>query len=153
MADPDPAPVVREQLLAEVPETLAAVLEVADTVAAEWPELADGRRATPERDAVVPVLRATLEESGLLRALTGLLEMAAEAAGYDLAAQPVAAPPYVAITSTGPVLRATVADGRLVVSIDCFEVVRGVDLGGKNGVAYARTAATPADALSVSFER
>jgi hypothetical protein len=140
-------------LLAEAPETLAAVLEVADAVAAEWPELADGRRATPDRDAIVPVFRAALDESGLLHALTGMLEAAARATGYELAAQPVPSPPYVAVTSTGPVLRATVADGRLVVNIDCFEVVRDVEIGNENGVAYARTAETPAAALSVSFAR
>jgi|GEM_PF-322545 hypothetical protein len=153
MSDSEPELAAREHLLVEEADILEAVLAVADAVAADWPELADGRRATPDRDAVVPLLRAALEESGLLRALTGLLAAAVEAAGYELAARPVPSPPYVVVSSTGPVLRATVADGRLVVNIDCFEVVRGTELGGENGVAYARTAATPADALSVSFAR
>lgn len=172
-ADSDPAAAARKHLLAAHAETLEAVLDAADAVAtgdpegtgqatgaatddagsgaAGWLRLDDGRLATADRDALVPVFRAVLDDQGLIAKLPELLATAVDAAGYDLPATPVPAPPYVAITSTGPVLRATVAEGRLVVRIDCFEVVRGVDGTGENGVVYARTAREPAAALSVSF--
>lgn len=183
-AERDPAAAAREHLLAEHGEIIDAVLDVADAVAtgdlegrgnptgaaadaasdagagaAGWVRLDDGRLATPNRDAVVPVFRAVLDDRGLLTELPELLAAAVDAAGYTLPATAVPAPPYVAMTSTGPVLRGTVDDGRLVVRIDCFDVVRGVDgIGeyggegtGKNGVVYARTSSEPTAALSVSF--
>lgn len=177
-AAPDPAATAREQLLADHAETLEAVLDAADAVATgdpedagaatggaaddvadgaddagagSWSRLEDGRLATPDRDALIPVFRSVLGDRGILGELPELLAAAVDAAGYELPATPVPAPPYVAMTSTGPVLRATVADGRLVVRIDCFEVVRGVEGAGENGVVYARTAREPAAALSVSF--
>lgn len=181
MSDLDPAAAARERLLAAHVETLEAVLAAADAVAtgepdgaghatgegsdpepgpvaASWFRLDDDRLATADRDALVPVFRAVLEDRGLLAELPDLLAAAVDAAGYQLQAAPVPAPPYVALTSTGPVLRATVADGRLVVNVDCFEVVRGVQVAGEkrspeNGVVYARRATTPAAALSVSFTR
>lgn len=180
-AERDPAAAAREHLLAVHAETIKAVLDAADAVAtgdperrgvgtgndaggaaksgagaAGWIRLDDGRLATAERNALVPVLSAVLDDRGILGELPTLLAAAVDAAGYDLPAPPVAAPPYVAVTSTGPVLRGTVEDGRLVVRIDCFEVVRGVDEefgegSQENNVVYARTATKPAAALSVTF--
>ena len=80
-----------------------------------------------------------------------VLAAAVDAAGYTLPATPVPAPPYVVVTSTGPVLRGTVDDGRLLVGIDCFEVVREPP-GSSASVAYALTESSPAASLSVSFE-
>lgn len=179
-AEPGPAAAAREHLLAEHGETLQAVLDAADAVAtgdpesqgdatgeggdaefgsaaAGWLRLDDGRLATPNRDALVPVFRAVLDDRGVLDELPELLAAAVDAAGYELPATPVPAPPYVAVTSTGPVLRGTVEDGRLVVRIDCFEVVGGVDWENygesrENDIVYARTVMNPAAALSVSFE-
>lgn len=183
MADSEPAAAARERLLTEHGETLEAVLDAADAVAtgdpegagsatgegnaeprsagssaAGWHRLDDGRLATPDRDALVPVFRAVLDDREVLGELPNLLAVAVDAAGYELPAAPVPAPPYVAMTSTGPVLRATVTDGRLVVNVDCFEVVRGgeakaenVEGSEKTGVVYARTAREPTAALSVSF--
>jgi hypothetical protein len=42
-------------------------------------------------------------------------------------APPVAAPPYVVVTSEGVVLRATIPDGRLVVTLRVFDVERGAE--------------------------
>lgn len=160
MPESDPAAAARERLLATAADSIDGVLAAADAVATDatgdpvtgWFRLDDGRPATSDRSAVVPELRDELDERGLLHELTGLLATAVDAAGFALSARPVPAPPYVAMTSTGPVLRATVDDGRLVVRLDCFEVVRGVEEAGENGVAYARTNSEPAAALSVSFE-
>jgi len=147
----DPAAAARERLLDSRANTIDAVLEAADTVAADWPRLDDGRPATADREALVDPLRAELDERGVLVGLTDLLASAVCAAGYALPATPVPAPPYVVITSTGPVLRGTVEDGRLVVTIDCFEVVRE-PVGLSAPVGYARTAESLTAALSVSFE-
>lgn len=161
MTESDQTAVARERLLAAEADTIDAVLDAADAITADasgaaaeaWFRLDDGRPATSDREAVVSELREELADRGLLHELTGLLATAVDAAGYELSARPVPAPPYLAVTSTGPVVRATVADGRLVVRLDCFEVARGVEAAAENGIAYARTNATPAAALSVSFER
>lgn len=147
-----PAAAARDRLLASHADTIAAVLVAADAVAADWRTLDDGRSATPDSDALVRSLRGELDDSGVLERLPRLLAAAVDAAGYALPATPVPAPPYVVVTSTGPVLRGTVDDGRLVIGIDCFEVVREPD-GLSATVAYARTGSSPAAALSVSFER
>jgi hypothetical protein len=147
-----PAVAARDHLLASHADTVAAVLAAAEAVAADWRRLDDGRPATPDSDALVRSLRAELDERSVLETLPSVLVSAVDAAGYTLPATPVPAPPYVVVTSTGPVLRGTVADGRLVVGIDCFEVVRGPP-GLSATVAYALTESSPAAALSVSFER
>jgi len=72
---------------------------------------------------------------------------AVEATGYDLRASPVAGPPYVVVTSCGPVLRATIDPGRLVIRFDAFEVVRDSDPDRSS--AYRRLDGTQ---LEVSLE-
>jgi len=146
----DPAAAARAQLLDANAHAVDAVLAAADAVAADWPRLDDGRRATSDRDALVADLRAELAGAGVLEKLPEALAAAVDAAGYALPAAPVPAPPYVVLSSTGPVLRGTVDDGRLVVRIDCFEIARQPD-GVDAAVAYAHRAASPAAALSVSF--
>ena len=146
----DPAAAARQHLLAAHADTIETSLTVADAVAADWPHLDDGRPATTDRDALVDGFRAELEERGVLEAFSGVLAAAVDAAGYALPATPVPAPPYVVLTSTGPILRGTVDDGRLVVQIDCFAVVRE-PAGVAAPVVYAREGESPAVALSVSF--
>lgn len=137
---PDAVPErVRERLLADHATDIDAVLECADAVAWEW---ADG--AADDGSHVATELELTLERRGILGILPGVLVDAVTATGRALAATPVPAPPYVAITSRGPVLRATLADGRLVVTIGTFAIER-------DPLRYVRSADTPADALSVAF--
>ncbi|NHX35525.1 MULTISPECIES: hypothetical protein [Halolamina] len=150
MSAADPAAAARAHLLDTHADTLDAVLAAADTVAADWNPLDDGRPATAERDQLVDGLRSELADGGVLETLPETLVSAVDAAGYALPATPVPAPPYVVLTTTGPVLRGTVDDGRLVVRIDCFEIVRQPD-GVDAPVAYAHRAASPDAALSVSF--
>lgn len=147
----DRATAAREHLLATHESTIDATLAAADAVAADWRRLDDGRPATTDRDALVADLRAELEDRGVLGAFPRTLAYAVEAAGDVLPASPVPAPPYVVLTSTGPVLRGTVDDGRYVIRIDCFEVVRD-PIGLPAPVAYARTAESADEALSVAFE-
>lgn len=146
-----PAAAARNRLLASHADTIAEVLAAADAIAADWQRLDGGRPATADSDALVRSLRAELDECGVLGTLPSVLADAVDATGYTLPTTPVPAPPYVVVTSTGPVLRGTVDDGRLVVGIDCFEVIRE-PAGLSVPVVYARTESSPAGALSVSFE-
>jgi len=91
----------------------------ADAVAAPW----DTARTT-DRKTVADGLHRTLADAGVLEALPRVLADAVDATGYELRATPVPAPPYVVVTSRGPILRATIDPGRLVIRFDAFEVVR-----------------------------
>ena len=136
------ADAAREHVLAEHADLVRRVVDCADAVAAGW----DGD-STADRERVVPPLRATLDRAGVLDGLPAVLVGAVRAAGFDLAAPPVAAPPYVAVTSRGPVLRATVGDRRLVATLAVF----GIDRDAGVGVRYRRTGRTPEDVVRASF--
>lgn len=135
------AAAARAYLLDERVDLVRTVLDCADAVAAGW----DGN-STAERDRVVPPLRACLDRTGVLDALPHALAGAVAAAGYDLPAEPVAAPPYVVVTSRGPVLRATLGDGRLVVTVRAFDLKRGCD-----GARYVRGHEEPNEAVEVEM--
>jgi hypothetical protein len=134
--DPDAA---RVHLLAERRDLVATVLDCADAVAADW----DGD-TTSDADRVGPLLRATLARAGVIERLPNALRECVAAAGGQLRAEPVAAPPYVVVTSTGPLLRATLDGGRLVVTLRAFRVERG-DAGPR----YVRDATRVAAAVEV----
>ena len=106
----------------------AAIVDGIDHCATQVADPWDTARTT-DRDAVVDGLRGALEATGLLEQLPLVLADAVDATGYGLQAQPVAAPPYVVVTSRGPVLRATIDPGRLVVRFDVFDVVRDRETG------------------------
>ena len=132
---------VREYVLGSHHETLVAVLQCADSVAPGRDRAAgvtDGRRLAAN-------LERELRGEGVLRAFPNLLSGGAAAAGYQLPATPVAAPPYVAVTSVGPVARATIGNRRLVIAVEAFGVERG------ERAQYVRRARSPAEALSVTF--
>lgn len=141
----DPARRAREHVLEAHAETVETVLQCADAVADEW----DGPTATDQSEVADP-LRAELEAEGTWTRLPDVLAGAVRAAGYSLSAAPVADPPYVVATSRGPMLRATVSDGRLVVCLQCFEVERAT--GDGNRVRYARVSESVEGAVRVSFE-
>lgn len=133
---------VRSYLLDEHAPLLGRVVACADAVAAGW----DGD-ATADRERVVPPLAATFDRAGVTEALPAALADAVAATGRSLRAEPVPAPPYVVVTSTGPVLRATLLDGRLVVSLRVFVVERGPD-----GPRYRRSESAPGAVVDVAFE-
>jgi hypothetical protein len=114
-----PVRAARRRIQDEWRPAVATVNDCADRVADPW----DTSRTTKPGRVVAP-LRASLESTGLLDRLPLLLADAVDAAGFELAAEPVPAPPYVTVTSRGPVLRATIEPGRLVIRLDGFEVVR-----------------------------
>ncbi|MFC6785785.1 hypothetical protein ACFQFH_07710 [Halobaculum halobium] len=145
----DPEAVVRERLLAEHGPLLDGVDAVADAVADRWTDRESpvAQPATADRDAVVPAMREALAAAGALDHLPGLLATAADALGVTLPASPVAAPPYLVVTATGPVVRATLPDaGRLVVSLRVF----GVDRAGE-APRYRRLEGGVRDELTVEF--
>lgn len=112
--DPDAA---REHVEGEHAAIVDAVESCADEVAAAW----DGD-STADGSAVSVTLEAALADAGVLDALPGVLQDTVDAAGGEMQAEPVAAPPYVVVTSRGPVLRATLPVGRLVVRFAVFRV-------------------------------
>ena len=116
MVDPSGA---REHLLGERRPLVSGTLACADRVAADWP---DG--GTTDRSAVVDPFESLLRASGLLETFPTVLAECVDAAGASLSARPVAAPPYVVVTSAGVLLRATLDAGRLVVTLRVFEVDR-----------------------------
>jgi len=110
---------VRNRIQAEHTAIVEGIGHCADQVAAPW----DTARTT-DADRLVATLQAGLTSTGLLDQLPLVLADVVDAVGFELQAQPVPAPPYVVVTSRGPVLRATIEPGRLVIRFDVFEVVR-----------------------------
>jgi hypothetical protein len=117
---------VRDYLLTEHRNIVEAVRDC--TVAAAEAETDDDRRS--ETTAVRRGTETRLREAGVWTTLPGVLAGCVRAFGRELSATPVPAPPYVAPTATGVVLRATVDGGRLVVSVDALTVERGGDSVG-----------------------
>ncbi len=143
MTDID-ADAARDRLLAAHRDAVEATLACAEAVAAGFDARIDGDPASRESRAVRADLRATFERAGLLAGFVSLLPDVVDAAGGTLSAPPVAAPPYVAVTSTGPVLRATLGDARLVVRIEVYAVVDGT---------FVWREPTPAEAVRVAVRR
>ncbi|MDF9746582.1 hypothetical protein [Natrinema salsiterrestre] len=114
-----PARAARRRIQSEHVSIVDGIGACADAVADPW----DTSRTT-DREVVVDGLDRILGETGILEALPAVLADAIDATGYDLQAPPVPRPPYVVVTSRGPVLRATIDPGRLVIRFDAFDVVR-----------------------------
>lgn len=101
----------------EQTNVVAVVEACADAVAESW-----AGETTDDASLVADRMEACLSEHGVLEALPGVLVGAVEAAGGEIQAAPVAAPPHVVVTSRGPLLRATLPGGRLVVRFEGFRV-------------------------------
>ena len=110
---------VHEQVLCAHRGCIAAVIDAGATVAAGLEE------PVTDPAAVREPFDRQLREQGLDEELLGLLDTAVNAVNGERRGEPVAAPPYLAVTSRGPVCRATLTDGRrLVVLLAAFEVRR-----------------------------
>lgn len=120
-----------EYVSSECAAVVAAVNSCADAVAASW----DGD-ATTDATLVADRLSACLSENDVLDALPAVLVGAVDAAGGAMQTSPVAAPPYVVVTSRGPLLRATLDEGRFLVRFEAFRVTED----GR----YERAASDPA---------
>lgn len=111
-----------------IQEEHAAIVEGIDHCADQVSDPWDTARTT-DREAVSEGLRSALAATGLLEQLPLVLADVVESTGYELRASPVAAPPYVVVTSRGPILRATIDPGRLVIRFDVFDVIRDAEPG------------------------
>jgi len=120
----------RECVATEHAEVVAGVGACADAVADTW-----ATETSPDGSALAAALESCLAESGVLDALPGALAAAVRGAGGTLPAEPVAGPPYVAVTSRGPVLRATLDAGRLVVELRAFRLTDENRYERRDGVA------------------
>ncbi len=133
---------IHDQLLSTSRETIQRVVGVADDVAAGW---TDG--TTTDRDELVAGLTGGLEAENLHTPLIECLQHGIRVGGFELPATPVPAPPYLVVSSTGPLLRAGISPGRLLLSFDVFEVIRG------EPTMYRRAGSAPADVLDVTLVR
>ena len=111
---------VREAVADAHREPLAALVDAGRTVARAWPG-----ETVSDADAVAGPLERELRDRGLAEALLATLDTGAAAVGASIRGSPVSAPPYLAVTSRGPVCRATLSDDRrLVVEPVLFDVER-----------------------------
>lgn len=131
---------VHEHLLSEHRTLITTVLACADSVA----EPAD-RSLSP-----ADPLYEQLDRANVIERLPTVLADTVTLLGSPLTAEPVAAPPYVVVTSVGPIMRATLEDRRLVITIEAFRVNRDWDKD-RDTHRYVRTTGTPADLLTVEI--
>ncbi|MFB6299982.1 MAG: hypothetical protein ABEH65_06935 [Halobacteriales archaeon] len=109
------AAVARQHISETYPELCDRIDSCADAVVDRW----DGT-CVADRSAVVGPFEQCLDRTGLRDRLLTVLVSTVEAIGHCLSAPPVAAPPYLTITSRGPVLRASFDNERLIVRFDAF---------------------------------
>jgi hypothetical protein len=131
----------RSSLINRHRETILGAIELGRGVSREW----SGDRVTDSASITDPLERA-VGESGLGQPLLELLVDAGRTVGSGIEGRPVSAPPYLAITSRGPVCRGTTPDGRrVVVTLALFAVER-------TPTAYTFLDPTPAECLAVSVK-
>lgn len=131
-----PEDAARERILVDHRETVVAVQEQAATAV-------EGLPAPAPREAVTTALSDALADD-VRAALVDALRGAVEATGRDLLAEPVPASPYLVVTARGPLLRATLADGRLVVLVRAFE---------RSDAGYVQADVDPETAVEAWFRR
>lgn len=131
---------IQDALLSAHRPTVVACIDAGRHVEKTW----SGEVVT-QSDRVVEPLGEILEASDLLSALLGPLQTAAETLGEPLTGTPVPAPPYVVVTSRGPMCRGTLADGhRVVVLLELFGI-------SSRTRAYTFRDPTPDDCLSIEI--
>lgn len=110
---------IRQALLARHRETIVTTIEAGRAV--------DRTLSEPVTDAdeITGELEAELAQRSLAGSLLQLLETAAEVIETTIQGQPVPAPPYLVVTSCGPICRGTLAsDRRLVIELALWTVER-----------------------------
>ena len=109
---------VRRRILDEHRDTVAAVVEAGAAVASAIDD-----RPVTDGDRIRQPLDAVLGDRGLHSPLLDLLATGTDPLDAGIRGTPVAAPPYLAVTSRGPLCRGTLTDGeRLVVELSLFSV-------------------------------
>lgn len=129
---------VRSRVVEEHRATLRSLVDLGRQVAATWPDC-----ATTEASAVRSSLEHALETTGLADAVLDMLRVGADTLDEPLQARLLPAPPYLAITSRGPICRATISgDRRLVLLVELFEIDR-------TGPSYRFVDPSPEECLTV----
>lgn len=122
--------------------TVDTVIDAGRAVVSSW---STDRVSDP--DSITDPLETLLESTGVTADLVRLLHDGAETANTSVQGNPVPAPPYLIITSRGPLCRGTLADGsRLVVRLELFSVER-------DPVEYVFTDPDPGDCLRIHHKR
>ncbi len=128
----------RAALIADHQGTIEAVLDAAN-------DIANANGPFTEPKLLRRVLTEQLQAHELLEPLLAMLSTAAEAVGQGIEGAPIPAPPYLSVTSRGPVCRGTLSDGcRLVIELLVFAVE-------SQPRQYVFTDADPATCLHVEF--
>ncbi|MDS0220560.1 hypothetical protein NDI54_04250 [Haloarcula sp. S1AR25-5A] len=131
---------IRTRLLEAHPDTLQSVIDAGCSVATAWPA-----ETVQEPGAVTDPLEHLLRKRGLAEDLLGMLQSGTAAIGETVQGRLIPAPPYLVVTSRGPICRGTMSDGRrLVVLLELFAVQR-------KPVRYRFRNPTPTELLSVSI--
>jgi hypothetical protein len=137
--------VVRNYLLAEHRELIATVLTCADSIIDSRPsDTSHTETGFPLNDSLADPLRERLDHAGVIERLPTVLTGAVGAMDASLSVKPVGAPPYVVVANTGPLMRATIDNRRLVITIEAFHVHRDTR-------QYVRTTNDPEEALSIEI--
>ncbi len=115
---------VRQQIKSRVldahRETITAVCDVGRAVTTSW----QGSAVT-DASRITESIHQQFEETTLPQRLLETLETAADTTDSQMQGSPVPAPPYLVVTSRGPVCRVTLEDGRRVVLLfELFTVDR-----------------------------
>lgn len=108
----DPERAVETYVRETFADVVAALEDAVAGATANWP--ADG---VTDPDRVRVDVRTALQQSGVRDRLPRVLAAAVAELGASMRASPVAAPPYVVVTSEGVLLRATLDDARLVITL------------------------------------
>jgi len=131
---------IRRQLLNYHAKTVRSVIDAGETVANAWP----GNTAS-ESNSVTEPLDHILKMRGLKQKLVSFLRSGVAAGEMSTDANLVPAPPYIVVTSRGPICRVTLDnDTRLVISLELFGIRR-------NPTTYVFLDPDPSDCLSVSI--
>lgn len=128
---------VREYLLCAHEDLLTAALACADTVVEN-----QQTDRFPLNIHLADLLYEELDRGGIIEQLPAVLTGAVSAMDASLSVEPVAAPPYIVVANTGPIMRATVDSRRLVITIEAFRIETR---------QYVRTTETSDEALSVEI--
>lgn len=131
----------RRAVLSNHRNTIEACIETGRQVAAAWPD-----DTVSSSEQIVDPLGNYLDAASLSESLLAALRTAVDSLGGQLRGNPVPAPPYLVVTSTGPICRGTLADGRrVVVRLELFAVTR-------RPREYTFRDPTPEDCLSIEVQ-
>lgn len=131
---------IRERVLQRHAATISCAIEAANAVADKWPT-----DTSPPEATVRAELREELARRNAFGSFVDVLSTAVDASELEDVPALVPAPPYVTVTSLGPVLRATGTNGRLVLTFEVFIIDRGPP------IRYRRTGDHATEVLTIEY--